>query len=375
LLVSQEIFGKPPILQPDLIKPEKKPKSLRMSRIFERPRELDEDVKRRIERCESAFKKFNPENAKKRESEKLASHLANQFGPSEKWLDEVFLKYSLSYRAYAAYEVIFRQLMQYRTDKTGFSYVFEENALDYLGVKGLHPAERLSRIESYITKTRVQKRGPFYYYGMGQLFFEKWGVIERAGTIFKQQLGEIESLTQMAADFSDKDGEKHQFIDLLAELNLLKEKLHAAVKKEIQIGSRPLRGFVKINEDGSFTVSQWQFDYFRIYCSLYFSLLEPHFLEIRDPNSEEFGLHTFIADKINFEIGHQLNFKFTSEMSSNRKRDSKSINFLETLARDLNLVDDDFYEFIQSANWNKRLMLPYQYEQEYLGNIDSKKSA
>jgi hypothetical protein len=332
------------------------------SKIIEIERESKETVRARNERYSSILKAKNNLRENGSKSVNWTVKWNANHGPSEKWLETLYGRYGIDYRTYVIFEFLFRQLMIYPKNETGFAYESEQSHFDNL--LGLPPNRKIDLIESLVAKNDFKDT-----YGLNNLSFDKKEVIRRVGVGLKGEIKRIDELKLLAREMSLKNRSEVTLIDFQSEIEALRAKALKKAEKKISINSRPLRGFVKITSDGEIKIDPIKFDFFRFYSVFYHSLLSPFFERKKEDaeDKDEVGVYSLIANKLNFEFGSRLaGVKFSSNIIRDRVRDSKGLSALAEVAFKKQLVDDAFYDHIYSQAQDADFLLPFQYIEEHL---------
>jgi len=332
------------------------------SKVIEYEREPKNTRDERIERYESLLKTKSDLRESGSKNINWTVKWSANHGPAEKWLETLYGRYKIDYRTYVIFEFLFRQLMIYPKNETGFVYENEESDFDKL--VGLPPNRKVKLIESLVSENDFKDT-----YALNNLSFEKKEVIRRVSVGLKGEIKRIDELKLLAREMSLKNRSEVTLVDFESEIEALRAKALKKAEKKISINNRPLRGFVKITKDGDIHVDPIKFDFFRYYSVLYYSLLSPFFdrKKERAENNEEVGVYSLIANKLNFEFGSRLaGVKFTSGIIRDRVRDSKGLSPLADVAHKRKLVDEAFYDHIYEHAEDADFLLPFQYVEEHL---------
>lgn len=332
------------------------------SKVIEYEREPRTTRDARIERYESLLKTKSDHRESGSKNINWTVKWSANHGPAEKWLETLYGRYKIDYRTYVIFEFLFRQLMTYPKNETGFVYENEESHFDK--VVGLPPNRKVELIESLVAENDFKDT-----YALNNLSFEKKEVIRRVGVGLKGEIKRIDELKHLAREMSLKNRAEVTLVDFESEIEALRAKALKKAEKKISVNSRPLRGFVKITKDGDINVDPIKFDFFRYYSVFYYSLLSPFFERKKEnaENNEEVGVYSLIANKLNFEFGPRLaGVKFTSGIIRDRVRDSKGLSALAEVAQKKKLIDEAFYDHICEHAEDADFLLPFQYVEEYL---------
>jgi hypothetical protein len=323
-----------------------------MSAVLETERESEIIRLERIKQIERYSELRKTATAKDLKKAKMTPEFI--FGPTEEWLDLILSKYGLNYRAYVIFEALFRQLMAHREVDSQFNYEHDQPDRDFFG-KSLSAEKRVELAEAHIKKHRFVRT-----YGLTDLSFDKKEQVRNLEINLKGDLKKIDSLKRLSSETGSS------IMDITAEIEILRAKVLKKAESSMVRKDRPLRGFIKIDKSGNLTVQVSKFDFFRYYCVLYFSLLEPYFRLYKEKNYE-IGLHAFIAHKLNFEFGPRLaGLKFSSAAIANKIRDSKGLNHLEGICEKIGLVNPEFYKYIYKNVGREDFILPHTYASDFL---------
>lgn len=325
-----------------------------MSLVLEYEREPESDRLERIRKYEELAQSKKSLVGKDKKKSKATYSFDQLHGESEKWVETLSGKYGLNYRAYVIFEAMFRQLMMHPKVNSQFEYQHDSFSEEFFSKKH-SPENRIELVERQIKHHAFART-----YGVTNLSFDTKEKVQKLAITLKSDLKTIDALKKVA------DETEVSFLDLSAEIDILREKALKKAESSLSSKDRPLRGFIKIDKIGELSIQVKKFDFFRYYCVLYHSLLNPIFSLTRESRME-YGVHALIAHKLNFEFGPRLaGVKFTSAIVANRIRDSKGLNYLDDIPEKLGLVDEAFYEFILEECPDDEFILPYQYAEDYL---------
>lgn len=286
------------------------------------------------------------------------------FSEEERYIYELDSK-GLRYPVYRYLECVFRQVMMFTGN---FKYTSDRFNPD-LFKKGLSPKRRIELLEKQISTSEIEAP-----YGLGKIIIDKFGLIQRTEKEFADKLGELEDLLHLCQEKSSTAKGVSSDFNLHDELVKSETSLINWVHKEIQVGDFNLREFISVDRRSKkISFQKSKFIYFSLYTLAAKGVFEPHFKVTSNRADRASGIFGFIAKKLNFELGDQVDTKFTSQFPAKRYAASKSIQEWEEIASSQGIVDKDFYDHLLEMDSQKKFSLPYQCNEE-LARLESLKS-
>lgn len=253
---------------------------------------------------------------------------------ANKWFIDIDRLYSISKDRYIYKEIIFRQCLMHEKFNTPFVY---ENEVPLTFLKKAE--EKVAEFnEAYFKKIKTDEN-----YGTHPLALQKMDRIESAKRAIQKRYADIDKLKDFFTQLQ-KDGSGISPDDVLAYLDELKIKTNEKIKSNIlKSDKHELKKFITITKDGKITVKPKAFDFFRVYSLLMYCLWEPYWVSGLDVGQSKlialYGIHGYIAKKINFEFGSRLGFKATSKDVADRVRDNEAqIKIYKSKLKALGLV-------------------------------------
>lgn len=237
---------------------------------------------------------------------------------AKKWFADIQHFHSITKEHYIYNEIIFRQLIMHEKFNTAFTYENEQPIT--------FPIK--SGNFSDTTNPYLKKIGAGENYSIHPLALQKMDRIKSAEQAIKKQYADIDKLKEFSSQLQ-KNGSAISLIDLLAHLDELKIKTNDKIQDSILKSEKhSLKKFITITKNGEIVVSPKSFDFFKVYSLLMYCLMEPHWIgDLKVGKSKVkalYGIHGYIAKKINFEFGQRLGFKATAKDVADKVRDNEN---------------------------------------------------
>lgn len=237
---------------------------------------------------------------------------------SHKWFSDISHFYSITKDHYIFTEIIFRQLIMHEKFNTPFAYENEKSVQFPIKSGGFNDF-----IQPYLKKIKTKAN-----YGLHPLALQKMDRIKSAEQAIKKRYTDIDKLKDFFSQLQ-RDGSAISPDDVLAHLDELKIKTNERIQHSILKSEKhSLKKFITITKNGEIIVSPKSFDFFKVYSLLMYCLMEPHWtggLEVGKSKLKAlYGIHGYIAKKLNFEFGKRLGFTATAKDVADKVRDNEN---------------------------------------------------
>lgn len=237
---------------------------------------------------------------------------------ARKWFEDISFFYHISRERYIYTEIIFRQLIMHEKFNTAFAYENEKPIK--FPIKG----DKLTDIiDPYLEKIRTTEN-----YGLHPLVLQKMDRIKSAEQAIQKRYANIDKLKDFFSQLKN-DGTGISPDDVLTHIDKLKIKTNTEIQSRILKSEKhSLKKFITITKNGEIVVSHRSFDFLKVYSLLMYCLMEPHWIGGLEAGKSKvkalYGIHGYIARKLNFEFGQRLGFKPTSKDVADKVRDNEN---------------------------------------------------